>query len=1132
VLRRLAWLAMLLLAARASAQSDDGDAALRRPERLTIGSEDHFLGQYGPDQALYFVSNREARKEILVQRGEGRADAVFDEGADVTWPRVSPDGKHLLYVSFAQRAAGQLCVRALPGGELRRCFDQVHAAIQAEWLSASQILLVGRSSIDGDLQLFKVDVAEQLSGRLWVERNWTHPAVSPDGRWLVYVPLDRVTPRVGPGFAARTAPRLEALRLDQPGEPQPLAFDLPGMTGQPVFARDGRALYFVQFFTDSNHDGLIDANDNGVLFRVPFAPEASDAPAQAAAALPTQITDSGWNCQYPAPSDAQLVVTCARRRKLDVYALPLDGEVPSEWSRERLRLELGLGGRQAEQLLLYRHALARAEEPRRKRLMMMRLMMVHLGAEEFDAAEFYAKKVLALREKETRGIGQPLLALIGHRRARAAAEQGRTVDTFGEDTKARLEVLVDGPKDSPAALVLNRIVASEIAETMGDLATARQVFESAVVDGETPRSVVEMYHARADSLYRALGERDALVTVCRRLAGLEGLPPEARLDYARAAVRAQVRGRGYDEADALLAEERARQDTSDELAFALDLGRMLLSIRDGRPDRERNARLLALYDAQPRPDRKRAIVLEVLPRAAALGADGTIERLSERYLDDVAPGTAERRRAEGLYRRAILGRAYRRLSRQREAEAQQDFEAVFRRTGALEALVGTLDARLKAGQPDATILAELAPLGDAAAAQFMKAYLGARALPKLTGEPATVAAERVLALLREVWPALRDRGAARALFGAVELQQYLNTGMAAHAESANTNLMLAVELSRGDPRHRAKVLTQLGLLHSHVGNYRIALGHLEEREKLPLHDDVEALLVRLLKSRALLRAQRLEDGAQAAEEALALVERGPELAPYLVLALDRAALASFSSGRFERAWELYGRELPLLAAGQQREALRNRFVVRLARAAAGIAGAHARDALGELGAFESWLDDRAQLAALTVEHLDAQHTERFYRVTIAGLRAHAHRVLGEREAVQRALLAQRSLLSERASESARDEDLRAQMLLEARIAENAGQLGKPSQVADALSAAFRHGDELARHLGTAVDLDSLRLVWLAAQLQVQGRTPEGFDVAPRLRATARALEGEPAPQVRVYQRWLALYLAMLDRKGS
>jgi dipeptidyl aminopeptidase/acylaminoacyl peptidase len=300
----------VLLAGSAWAQDDENDGGLRRPSRLTVGMGDQFLGQLAPDgNTLIFVSNRNIATEIYVQELEqGRERRLFDEGADVTWPRVSPDGKHLLYISFRNQASGQLCVRELPGAEGRHCLEEETSALQAEWLDASHIALVSRATIQGDLRLSRVTVARELSASPLLERNLTSPALSPDGRWLVYVPVERSVQQVGPGFAARASPHLEALRLDRPGAaPIPLALDLPGQTGQPVFARDGRSLYVVQFFTDSNADGVIDASDRGVLFRVPFAAEREDAPGLAAASSPDQLTSVSWSCEYPAPAAASLV---------------------------------------------------------------------------------------------------------------------------------------------------------------------------------------------------------------------------------------------------------------------------------------------------------------------------------------------------------------------------------------------------------------------------------------------------------------------------------------------------------------------------------------------------------------------------------------------------------------------------------------------------------------------------------------------------------------------------------------------------------------------------------------------------------------------------------------------------------
>src|SRR5512145_749753 len=152
------------VAVAARADNRNGEDTLHRPERVTVGLNDQFLGQLSPDeQTLYFVSNRDTRKEIYAQRLEaGRARIVFDEGAEVTWPRISPDGGTLLYISFRDQATGQLCVRDLPDGE-RRCLFGTPTAFQAEWIDRSRIVLVSRTSIEGDLQISEVAVAGRLT---------------------------------------------------------------------------------------------------------------------------------------------------------------------------------------------------------------------------------------------------------------------------------------------------------------------------------------------------------------------------------------------------------------------------------------------------------------------------------------------------------------------------------------------------------------------------------------------------------------------------------------------------------------------------------------------------------------------------------------------------------------------------------------------------------------------------------------------------------------------------------------------------------------------------------------------------------------------------------------------------------
>src|SRR5690606_25529235 len=115
---------------------------------------------------LYFLSNRNTTTEPFVQDlEEGRAKKLFDEGADITWPRRSPEDKKLLYISFRDRAGGQLCVRDLPSGEGRRCLEDESNALQAEWLDEHRVLLLVRGAVEEDLHILEVKVGGSLSAR-------------------------------------------------------------------------------------------------------------------------------------------------------------------------------------------------------------------------------------------------------------------------------------------------------------------------------------------------------------------------------------------------------------------------------------------------------------------------------------------------------------------------------------------------------------------------------------------------------------------------------------------------------------------------------------------------------------------------------------------------------------------------------------------------------------------------------------------------------------------------------------------------------------------------------------------------------------------------------------------------------
>ncbi|MGZ3428843.1 MAG: TolB family protein, partial [Polyangia bacterium] len=700
----------------------------------------------------------------------------------------------------------------------------------------------------GDLRLLVVDVGRKLTGQTLVQRNLTSPAVSPDGRWIVYVPVQRYVQRVGPGFAARAAERLEALRIDRPNDPpQPLDFDLPGLTGQPAFSVDGKHLYVTQFLNDSNGDGEIDASDHGVLFRVPFDSARDDAPARASSAWAEQLTESTWNCQYPSPSATLLVTTCTRMGGggLDIFSLPATGQVP-EWSTERLALEVELSARRSEQTILYRHLLDKTTTVTGRRQLMMRLLRLHLASDEFDAADFYAKKIKAVPDPQTAGVASALRVWIEQRRAERARERGRMAAEFVSESRARLASLDLTKTKMPAAIALKRIVRSEIADSLGDKELARAELDAAPIDEVPLSSVLEAYYERADALYRELDDRDALATAARRLSEHAALPLDLRLRYARAAVRALVRGLPYDETDALLAHTEAPADS--ELAFAVELGRAVNAIRVEEPPKSVRETLVALYKKQKRHDRQRAVVLDAVQRASRLEAEKLVEALAQLYVDDVPKGTQERRRAERLFERVMLSRAYRRLGKGHFDKAKEAFLAVATTTGSLEAHIGYVDLRLKEGATPAQLRDEYVKRtgnADSPVSEFVRAYLLARELPSLSGDARERAIDDVIAGLKRAAPQLRGKPEPQVVWGAVLHERYLDDGALASAQKANLHYLLALELVPRNPRYRSHILSELALLQSEVGNWRIALSYLQERDKLPLADDAGGVEHRL-----------------------------------------------------------------------------------------------------------------------------------------------------------------------------------------------------------------------------------------------------------------------------------------------
>ncbi len=1103
----LALVVTLALVASAGEERAEGIAA---PNRLTVGLADQLLGQLTPDAGqLYYLSTLHTSSEVAFEEPPGgRPRVLFDENADVTWPRVSPDGKHLAYVSLGDHATGQLCVRTLPKGEPRVCLETPVGALQAEWMNATTLGLVVRDTIQGDLRSLKVTLGSSLTATPLPWRNLVSPAFSPDGRWLIYVPVSRYSEQVGPGFAASASAHLEAVRLDRPGAaPVALTIDAPGVTAQPMFSHDGRWLYFTQFVHDSDGDGQVDALDHGVIFRVAFDGTKDDAVARLATTTPEQLSDGTWNCQYPAPSASMLVASCSQKDNVDVYELPMDGVVPRGWKPDRLKAEVELAPAQEQQLLLFHRVLESEPSLSSRHRAMVRMVRLHLELEDFGAARFYAKRVGELEDPETAGVSRPLQALVALREGKVFRAKGRVVTGWGDLLGATRALLTPGEHDSSAARALSKVVESEAWQLAGDFGASRASLQAAVIDQKTPRAVLELYADRADALFRTLDDEPALQAALRTLLAASR-KPEVQLEYARAWAHSLIRGKPWAEKEALVARELEQSSEGSEARFALELQRALMIIRGPEAPGALEA-LRALTRAQTRPDRKKAILLESTERASDLGAMDLLEALVRDAIVDFPLSSSDRLRVEQQFAAVVLGRAYSHRAKGEYDAALEDFESVARETRSLEALVGALDLHLKAGMKPAALVAKMA--GDQAMASELRAYGQAwvllRSLPDLGAAEQKKVREQCFALLKSEWRELRGHRLGQALSGALRHEDYLAEWHLDQAEHANANYLTALRITRGTPRQTAMVLGQAGLLQLEVGNYRLALAQLDEREKFPFIDNGSGLAVQLGRARALLHVGRMPEAVETVEEGLAMTTKSPKLAQWHVLALDRAALINLAADKYERALALYDEAIPSLQG-------RNLLVARLARAAAALGAKAPERALADLDAF----DQGFAKAELRLPHQTVERSTRSYQLISAGLRANAQQALGHTAEAATALEHAHGLLAATFKEDDRDDELKALALTEARL----GELSQRSWAETAVA----HADQFAARTGTALSEEQVDTVWLQATLYQRHGEKLPPALAERMRRLLDAMTVSADRLWRVHMRWFEVALAL------
>jgi hypothetical protein len=1114
-------------------------SGVTRPTRLTAGPSDQMLGVLGPGGRLFYVDNEAGPLSLKsLEPGTGAAGVLLDDAADSTAPRPSRDGKHLLYLSYQTNASGQLCVREFDGKDRpgpRRCLSNEGAAVyQADWLpEGDAIAALVRKTLTGDFELLRYPLGGgEPAALLPNATNTGSPAVSPDGKWVAYVPLRRIDPRVSPTFASAAARELHLRRLDQPSAaPVKLQFELPGVSGFPAFSADGKQLYFTQFLNDTTLDGLIDGNDNGVLFRVPFD-GGNAAPVEVRRA--EQLTSAEWNCQYPVPAADRLIATCLFEGSLHVYSLPLEGAVPPGWTRERLDDQLSATDSRWEHLLLLARRLA-LEPTAEHAPTLLRMISLHLALGELESSEYYSQALARLGANVPRASLAPLIAeLIGHRRAEAALARGELSEKFITEARARLQRL--GPLQAeprPALAAFARLVASEVHEVLGEREEATSLLLAIDLAKVDDPFVLDLAGERAGAVGRDLPTRALLLDVYRALSAHPALGERERLAYADRFVGWLLRGHSAAEIGPLLDQPGAAAglDASSELAFRLDLEKRLQGLTPQAQEAVR-AKVFELYKASKGFERRRSVVHTTVRRAAREDNDFLLYQFADTWVAFVKPDQAERRPAEDLYRQVVLERAYVERQAGKTGDARGRFFGVTLQTDALEAHIGFIEQRFAEGHTEAQILEEYrsryASKPEEPAYLFAQAWLAARPLPSMADASAQEKqVERVRTLLRAAGRTLWARFELQQLWGFAAHQRFLKTGDRGAAEEAISHYRLALDLSRETPRGRAAVLEDLALLQAAVGNFAIALGAFEERDKLPWVDALDELRHRLEKARAYFQVERRKDALRELEGAQQLLDKHPELGRFKPLLLDRAALYSLEARRFGDSLARYQALLALTESAPASEArTRTLYTTHLGLAAASLGAAKPEQALGHLDAAEPLA---AQATAGKTGGADGA------RLLTLGLRAQAQAQLGKWDPALAAGTARRELLLKRAEGRKVDEDTLDLAIAEAQLSDWSLRKQDAAGARAHLEAAFAHADAWSLSTGTAIFPVMLQLLDAAATLRFErGERFAGspLDLGKRLREMQAQLAKHRNPDWLAARERITAQLARLDLELS
>jgi len=1014
--------------------------SLIRPRRVTIGDHNHFMGVLGPSgRYLYYVTDELNTYDLFVQSPvTAPGEPLFDAFGDIVWPAISPDGRELAYIRYETEARGDACRRRIKGSgktknDREDCHETDAADLQIYWRNDGRLGILLREELHGDHVLLDGAFDKNPIKR---DANVVGFALSPDDRWVAYVPLSRVREEVGVSFSNEITTEGIRIRRAIPNSSEvALNPHLPGVSAYPSFSPDGRYLYFSQFLNDTNRDGLIDADDNGVLFRAPFRGDVE--PPEIGSAK--QLTNARWNCHYPSVREEVMALTCGIDGNLHIYLLPPSGAVPSEWDAQRVALHAEQVASPWNELLLRQHLLVEAESAEGRARQLKAMTRLHLRLREYEASMYYANQRALLFEST--GEADPWSALTvlfaEHRSADQSLVRGRMSEEYmREANEAAAKVEAIDPESSPDVAAYRLLVLGRIHSDVGSKGAAAKALAAVDLSSVQDEAVVDFASEQFNHFYDLMADYDTKMARAKEVALHPASSVTQSLRHSKVFLDSLQRGRPMDERLDRLVEARADVPDGSRLARALDLEISLYDLTvENAPEVEE--KFVRLYEKVENKHVRRYLVLSALRAAQRQGVESFQYSLMERWVQSVERNDPQQQTTSLLYELAVMERAYSAFASGDFQTAADYFDRARRATGSPAGHAGWIESQLRLGVKDLESEykkffrkegTDLDVHDGPGTREFVEAYLIARDLGSIEDNRLlSKKVDRVKELLETAIEADPHQAVVHLLLAHALHHRGMRLGSRGDVSSAVRHYLLAEDLAGRRPRVRASAHAGIALSQASLSNHRRALPDYEARLDFPFPSSEQRLAMLLGYGRSLFHVKKKAAAIRVLEQARDLVENTDELARYEPLVLDRLALYELDAGRVEESQATHLELQASLVSHPSADSAVNEVKARARLSAAFLATQQPNDGLlfaregrAELASADPLRPDDIDRRVRPITH-DFVYEEQQLEALLAGLEATAAERLEDLATAREALVTRRRLLEHRYEETELDE---------------------------------------------------------------------------------------------------------------